>query len=107
MSKNYEVGYKQPPKKHQFRKGVSGNPRGRPKGTKNLRTDFAEELATLITVNVQGKRQTITKQRALIMALTNEAIKSDPRAMAIAIKLALQLFDVEPQPADTQQVSQL
>jgi len=36
MSNDYEVGYKKPPKQGRFKKGQSGNPRGRPSGTKNL-----------------------------------------------------------------------
>ncbi len=34
MADDYEIGYGKPPKQTQFRKGQSGNPRGRPKGKK-------------------------------------------------------------------------
>lgn len=40
-----EIGYKKPPRHTRFRKGQSGNPKGRPKGTQNLKTDLAEELS--------------------------------------------------------------
>ena len=41
---NYFVGYCRPPEATRFKQGHSGNPKGRPKGSKNLRTLFAEEL---------------------------------------------------------------
>ena len=33
--KTHEVGYGKPPKAHRFKPGRSGNPRGRPKGSRN------------------------------------------------------------------------
>ena len=33
---NYEIGYGKPPRHAGFKKGQSGNPRGRPPGAKNL-----------------------------------------------------------------------
>jgi hypothetical protein len=34
-NRGYEIGYRKPPKATQFRKGRSGNPRGRPKRSKS------------------------------------------------------------------------
>ena len=46
MGDEQPVGYGNPPKESRFKKGQSGNQRGRPKGSKNLKTDLAEELQT-------------------------------------------------------------
>ena len=89
MSKDYNVGYKKPPKHTQFQPGQSGNPNGRPKGTKNLRTDLEEELQTEITITEGGQPLTISKQRALVMSLLAKAIKGDVRSANTLIKLIL------------------
>lgn len=41
---DYEVGRRRPSTATRFNPGHSGNPRGRPKGSKNLDTLFAEEI---------------------------------------------------------------
>jgi len=85
--KDYEVGYGKPPVATQFKKGQSGNPKGRPKGTKNLATDIREEVSQQLSINEGGSHQVISKQRALVKALVAKALSGDVRAMLEMIKL--------------------
>jgi len=101
MTVDYKVGYKRPPKTTQFRRGQSGNPRGRPKHTRNLKTDLAEELASPISITVQGRAATVSKQKALIMALMTKAMKGDTRAQAMIFNLVRQLLDLDAQLDET------
>ena len=92
-STSYEVGYKKPPKHTRFQPGQSGNSRGRPKGTKNLKTDLIEELGEKIVVR-EGKRpHKVSKQRALLKSVVNRAIQGDARATAIALSTMMRLLD--------------
>jgi hypothetical protein len=89
MSEDYEIGYKRPPKATRWRKGQSGNPKGRLKGTRNLTTELGEELAELIPIREQGRSRKVTKQRALIKALTAKALQGDVRAANLIMNLAI------------------
>ncbi len=93
ISTNYEVGYKKPPKHTRFKPGQSGNPRGRPKGTNNLKTDLMEELGEKIVIREGDRSQKVSKQRALLKSVVNRAIKGDARATAIALSTMLRLLD--------------
>ena len=100
MPNDDKVGYKHPPKTRRFQKGKSGNPQGRPKHTRNLKTDLAEELASRIPITVQGRPAKISKQRALVMALTTRAIKGDTRAATVIVNLVRQLLEPDAQSDD-------
>lgn len=48
--RDYDVGYGKPPKRTQFKKGKSGNPKGRPKGAKGVKASLKRELESKITI---------------------------------------------------------
>ena len=75
MPGKYEVGYGKPPKHTRFKKGQSGNPKGRPEDTKNLKTDLREEMNEKITIREGADERPVSKQRALVKRLTAKAIK--------------------------------
>jgi uncharacterized protein DUF5681 len=84
---DYKVGYGKPPKATQFKRGRSGNPKGRPKGSRNLASDLAAELGEHITVREDGRSRRISKQRALIKSLMARALQGDVRATAAMLAL--------------------
>jgi hypothetical protein len=77
---DYVVGNCRPPIATRFQEKCSGNPKGRPKGSKNFSTLFEEELAQMVVINENGKRKRVPKRRALIMRLINGALGNDAKA---------------------------
>ena len=98
MPSDYEVGYGKPPRHGRFAKGQSGNPRGRPKGTKNLKTDLSEELRERVLVREGGSTSHLSKQRALVKSLVTEAIQGDQRAASTVLNMMLRLLDDDEAP---------
>jgi len=95
MSDDYVVGYGKPPVHTRFKPGLTGNPQGRPKGSKNLKTDLIEELSEMMKVTEGGQERQISKQRALIKAQVARGIKGDDRAAAKIFDLYLKVFGIE------------
>jgi hypothetical protein len=90
---DYEVGYRKPPKHTQFKPGQSGNPRGRPTGTKNLKTDLIEELGEKIVVREGEETQRVSKQRAVVKTLVAKTLKGDARAGSLLMGMMMRLLD--------------
>ena len=88
---NYDVGYGKPPEHTRFKKGQSGNPRGRPKRNKNFATVFAEILNETVTITENGRRRKISKREALAKQVINRAVQGDPRAIQMLFRLMSQL----------------
>ena len=85
---NYPVGYKRPPRHTQFKRGVSGNAKGRPKGAKNFATVLEEELRALIEVTENGRRKRISKREAIAKQTVNRAAAGDHKATSTLLNEA-------------------
>lgn len=83
------VGYGRPPKATQFKKGQSGNPRGRPKGSRPVGAVLQEILGQRIAVTENGKTRRLPALEVMLRRLANDAMRSEP----MALKLMLSLFD--------------
>ena len=81
------VGYGRPPNTHRFKKGQSGNPKGRPRGARNLKTIVATEQKQKVMVTEGGRSRKLTKQEAIIKTLHAKALKGDLKAITLCISL--------------------
>jgi hypothetical protein len=77
----YKVGYGKPPKDTQFPKGQSGNPKGRPKGSKNLATLIHEMLDQLIPVREDGRSRKVPARAAIAKRMVNGGLAGNQRAI--------------------------
>lgn len=82
------VGYGTPPEATRFKKGVSGNPRGRPRGSLNVATVFTKTLRERVVINENGQRKTVTKLEAALKQMVNKAASGDIRALRELLELA-------------------
>jgi hypothetical protein len=84
-----DVGYGRPPKATQFKKGQSGNPKGRPKGSRPIGAVLQDVLGQRIPVTENGKTRRLPALEVMLRRLANDAMRSEP----VALKLMLSLYD--------------
>src|ERR1700740_1723303 len=95
---DYVVGYGKPPLHTRFQKGRSGNPKGRPRGKKNMSTLLSAALDAAIIVVENGRRKKISKREAIITQLVNKSASADLKATQIVLAM---LQDVEARADDS------
>jgi hypothetical protein len=74
-----KTGRNPPPKESQFPPGKTGNPNGRPKGTRNRSTIVREWLEAIYskTNPITGKTETLQIQDHIVISLIGKALKGD------------------------------
>lgn len=88
-------GYKNPPVEHQFKRGKSGNPKGRPrKKTKqhsdpglDLIASLYRELRKSVFVQENGKHREITKLDAFSAQLVAQSVNGKPSQQKMLLSL--------------------
>jgi hypothetical protein len=89
---NYEVGRGKPPKAARFKKGASGNPKGRPKGSKNLRTLAEKQFLKPVTVTTNGRKTKMPMIEIIIAQLLKKAAEGDLGAMKAVLDYFAKFF---------------
>ena len=93
-----DIGYGRPPKRTQFKPGHSGNPKGRPKGARNLASQVRTVLGRRIAVVEHGQRRFVSAGEAILHRFLELALKGDVRAAGFLMSL----YD-RTQPTDTEE----
>jgi Family of unknown function (DUF5681) len=98
--KDYAVGRGKPPVHTRFKKGQSGNPKGRRKGNVTVADVDAvldQVLNSLIDVNENGRPQKMSKLRALLTQTVNKGLKGHHASTSLVMaQLARRVAHMEP-----------
>ncbi|WP_312733852.1 DUF5681 domain-containing protein [Brevundimonas sp.] len=81
------VGYGRPPIATRFKPGQSGNPNGRPKGSKNLMTLLDQALDQKVAGTINGVPTRISRREAAMLRLADKAAGGDLKALYLLFKL--------------------
>jgi hypothetical protein len=88
------VGYRRPPKAAQFKKGKSGNPRGRPKGSRNIGNVLLDVTGQKIAVTENGKTRRMPALEVVLRKVVNDAMQNDPNARRLFFTLVDRYADL-------------
>ncbi len=85
---DYAVGYRKTPAPSRFRKGQSGNPRGRPRGRRND-PPYEAVLGQMVTIREDGAERRVTAAEAFLLNVTQQGLEGD----SVAARAAMTAID--------------
>ena len=86
MSKDYKVGYGKPPKHSKFKQGQTGNPKGRPKGRKSMRTIASGIFNRTVTIKEDGRTRRVPYLEAFGHQVAAKALNGSTRDQIAIMK---------------------
>ena len=91
----HSVGYGKPPVASRFKPGASGNPNGRPRGSKNLKTLIRQAMTARISIQEGSSSRRVSKIEGVVLRQLQSALKGDDRSAMAIIKMATQMGFLE------------
>jgi hypothetical protein len=85
---DYRIGYGKPPVHSQVKPGQVLNPKGRPKGQRNIKTVLRETLNERTRIREGDRTRSVTKLDAIILRMVNDAALGNSKAQDKVFKLA-------------------
>lgn len=96
MTDDSEAAFRRPPTSGRFKKGKSGNPKGRPKGTRNLQTDLTSLMKKRVPIRQDGEQRFVSRQELMLLKLFEQAAKGDSRASTQIFNMLMKFEPKEP-----------
>ena len=85
MNTEEPIGYGKPPTSTRFRKGQSGNPKGRPRN-RHREIPYDAVLGQMVTVREGGKEKRVTAAEAFLLQLTQKGLAGDAAAARASLE---------------------
>lgn len=107
VTPDYEIGYRRPPGHGRFKPGQSGNPKGRPKGTRNVRSVVEGMLNQRVTVREGDRTRLLSKLEGVVLTMVNKALQGDVKTQAALFQLirSVGMTEEMPEPTTTKPVT--